>query len=195
MIYFGMKHDIAFKNILTLTLETNINDLQNQVIDDKAAMGIYSSKIEKIFSRNELLNELKRLFDINNSNSLYKISDYHFIILYYLIENMVIIHNEIINENGEGLFEELALKYIDFDELTGIFFWDTDFLIDKDTYNNLFTEQKEYMGFSEATFGAIHSLKPHPEELKIVKINYPKDWHTPKIYKYGHNYPFYINKT
>ena len=59
--------------------------------------------------------------------------------------------------------------YIDFDGLVDTYFWDTDFLLDAETFSQLDAEAKKKLAFSESLFGVIHGLPPHPEELVLRK--------------------------
>lgn len=55
--------------------------------------------------------------------------------------------------------------HIDFDELVDQYFWDTDFLLDAETFSQLDAGAKKRLGFSNGLFGVIHGLPPHPAEL------------------------------
>jgi len=43
---------------------------------------------------------------------------------------------------------------------------------------------------TKETFGVVHGLKPHPEEVKLKAIKIPKGWDASDIYKPGEDYPF-----
>jgi hypothetical protein len=59
--------------------------------------------------------------------------------------------------------------YIDFDALVDTYFWDTDFLLDAETFAGLDADAKKRLGFSPSVFGVIQGLSPHPDELVLRK--------------------------
>ena len=57
--------------------------------------------------------------------------------------------------------------HIDFDALIDTYFWDTDFLMDAESFARLSGEAKTNLGFSPSVFGVTQGLAPHPEELVL----------------------------
>lgn len=106
-----------------------------------------------------------------------------------VIYTAVCLHNDFA-QSGEALFSDLKIKHIDFGCVTDIFFWDENFLISSDIFDNLLPDAKRSLNFSEETFGVVHGLKPHPEEVKLKAIKIPKGWESSDIYKAGEDYPF-----
>ncbi len=53
-------------------------------------------------------------------------------------------------------------------------------------------DAKERLGFSQETFGVVHSLKPHPSELELEIMEIPANWswREEKFFKPGEDYPF-----
>ena len=47
------------------------------------------------------------------------------------------------------------------------YFWDTDFLMDAESFARLSAEAKTHLGFSPSVFGVTQGLAPHPEELVL----------------------------
>ena len=56
---------------------------------------------------------------------------------------------------------------IDFDALVDRYFWDTDFLLDAETFDQLDAAAKQRLGFTEGVFGVVQGLSPHPDELVL----------------------------
>ena len=56
-----------------------------------------------------------------------------------------------------------------FDHIVNNYFWDLDFLTDPDTFNNIGSEGKAAMCFSEGTFGVVNGLIPTSEELVMCE--------------------------
>ena len=57
--------------------------------------------------------------------------------------------------------------HIDCDALIDTYFWDTDFLMDAESFARLSVEAKTMLGFSPSVFGVTQGLAPHPEELVL----------------------------
>ena len=60
--------------------------------------------------------------------------------------------------------------HIDFDALIDTYFWDTDFLLDAESFARLSAEAKTNLGFSPSVFGVTQGLAPHPEELVLRRV-------------------------
>ncbi len=63
-------------------------------------------------------------------------------------------------QGGEGF-------HIDCDALIDTYFWDTDFLMNAESFVWLSAEAKTNLGFSPSVFGVTQGLAPHPEELVL----------------------------
>ena len=63
-------------------------------------------------------------------------------------------------KGGEGF-------HIDFDALVDTYFWDTDFLLDAESFAQLDADAKTRLGFSPSVFGVVQGLSPHPDELVL----------------------------
>ena len=57
--------------------------------------------------------------------------------------------------------------HINFAALIDTYFWDTDFLMDAESFARLSAEAKTNLGFSPSVFGVTQGLAPHPEELVL----------------------------
>src|SRR5499427_7399884 len=57
--------------------------------------------------------------------------------------------------------------HIAFEALIDTYFWDTDFLLDAESFARLSAEAKTNLGFSPSVFGVTQGLAPHPEELVL----------------------------
>lgn len=158
-------------------------------MDDDDVMSNFYEQTSKVFNRKELLSQIKKLLTAHKSNKLFRVTDYHFLILHDVIFTAVCLHNDFVQSEC-ALFCDLKIKNIDFGCVVDIFFWDEDFLISSDIFDNLPSDAKRSLNFSEETFGVVHGLKPHHEELKLKAIKIPKDWEAPEIYKPGEDYPF-----
>jgi hypothetical protein len=59
---------------------------------------------------------------------------------------------------------------IDFEAFIGLYFWDTDFLLEASTYAQLGAAAKQQLGFRADVFGVVSGLLPHPAELVLPPL-------------------------
>jgi hypothetical protein len=59
---------------------------------------------------------------------------------------------------------------IDFEAFVDMYFWDTDFLLDASTYEQLGAPVKQELGFRADLFGVVSGLLPHPAELVLKTV-------------------------
>jgi hypothetical protein len=59
---------------------------------------------------------------------------------------------------------------IDFEAFIGMYFWDTDFLLEASTYEQLGAPVKQQLGFRADLFGVVSGLLPHPAELVLKTV-------------------------
>ena len=59
---------------------------------------------------------------------------------------------------------------IDFEAFVDTYFWDTDFLLDASTYEQLGAPVKQQLGFRADLFGVVSGLLPHPAELVLKTV-------------------------
>lgn len=170
MLFFAEKPDIAFHKIVQYSLEIASENLKEEYLDDDDVMSNFYEQTSRVFNRKELLSQIKDILTAHTSNKLFRLTDYHFLILHDVIYTAVCLHNDFA-QSGEALFSDLEIKHIDFGCIADIFFWDEDFLISSDIFDNLLPDAKSSLNFSEETFGVVHGLKPHPEEVKL-KFDY-----------------------
>jgi hypothetical protein len=59
---------------------------------------------------------------------------------------------------------------IDFEAFIEVYFWDTDFLLDPSTYEQLGAPARQQLGYRADLFGVLSGLLPHPAELVLKTV-------------------------
>lgn len=59
---------------------------------------------------------------------------------------------------------------IDFEAFLGMYFWDTDFLLEASTYEQLGAPARQPRGYRADVFGVLSGLLPHPAELVLQPL-------------------------
>jgi len=194
MLRFAVPPDRAFQSIVTAAIEIPLDLLKDPCVDDNMAMCNCCEQIRTMFTRQLLLEQLKALLQAHLDNALYMPSEYHFMILYDILDTFVEIHNDTLRLDGLACAQvgDVMLGEIDFDWITELYFWDTDFLTPAETMDELTAEAKEMTGFSPGTFGVVHGLVPHPDELRL-KLEEPsmEPFENRSHYQEGEAYPYY----
>ena len=91
-------------------------------------------------------------------------------------------------KKGGGTTEKLG--EIDFDWIEETYFWDTDFLTPPETMDGLTAGDKEMTGYSPGTFGVVHGLARHPDELILKQAEPSTEPLDPtSYYQEGEAYP------
>ena len=149
MLRFAENPDIIFTEILELAFE------------DALEWELYSNKALK-----STIAELK---EKNRSPGLWRLTDYHYALIYDVLSNFVDVHNDFARETGQPILElqDHRIFRINLNALIDQYFYDTDFLLDPQLMLNMPSELKGSLGFSAETFGVVMGLKPHSKELRI----------------------------
>jgi hypothetical protein len=164
MLRFSNKPD----SIFLLLIDRAIHDVIGQIeMDDDPA------EQQEVFEC--LMPASSRLFDVagakvqlealrlaSGDEQLYKPTDYHWLLLYEVLEA----YCEGFNSLPHGpLHEKYGIERLDFGFIAEAFFWDTDFL--DSNLPDIPLELRQLMDVSPETFGLTAGLKPHPEELEL----------------------------
>jgi hypothetical protein len=128
----------------------------------------------RVFNFETTLKTLKRILMCHKRPGLYRLNDYHYLLLYDTLEYFCHIHNDMVKES-KGADEKkkmskvgaFYIEKISFDDLIGVYFYDIDFLMDADTMIELGIERRKDLGIHDENFGISQGMAPHPEELKI----------------------------
>ena len=114
---------------------------------------------------------LKGLLRASQDSALYQLTDYHWLLLYEVLDNFTEVFNdEPIYVGGGELVTKYGVKNIDFYDFIDCYFWDTDFLIEPDSMINMREKGRQSMAFNQEAYGVIQRWAPHPEELALTKV-------------------------
>jgi len=166
MLRFATKPDTVFPVFLHDAIEGTLDEIELDPSpeEQQEAFEALMPSSAKVFGFQEAKQQLRALHTALAETALYKPTDYHWLLLYELLE----LYSEGFNNMPHGrVCEAFGIQHIDFDLLVELFFWDNDFL-DVDI-PDMPLEARQHMGISPETFGLTAGMKPHPEEL-VLKI-------------------------
>jgi hypothetical protein len=154
MLYFARKPDLVFTAILHTALESEGESIKGSINNDLDLWEACYPESSRYFNAATCLDVLTQLFCASRDPLVYCPTDYHWLLLYEVLQNFCVIHNDLAPSAPKGWrpVGEFKLSEIDFDALVAVYFWDTDFLI-----------------------APIPGANRQPEELPIVPIE-PTLW-------------------
>lgn len=179
MLRFETPPDRIFMAIL----EESISLMIDLIREIKAVKDLPGNELEfllptagKVFGPLTAIKTRKRILACNKRPGLYRLNDYHYLLLYDTLQYFCEIHNDMVKEAHSGFEKQRMSKVgafyierIDFDALIDIYFYDIDFLMDGDTMIGLGLERRKELGLNDETFGISQGMAPHPDELKIKR--------------------------
>ncbi len=192
MIRFSLTPDECFQGIVTEAIEFFIDEFKNWGDESDEIMDSHIEQVREIFDAPTLLMTLEKLLEAHQAPGLYMPTDYHFLVLYDVLELTIELHNDLIEEEDSP--EEIGGKLlgkIDFDWIADYYFWDLDFLSSPQDMNNLSSDAKATMRFSKETFGVVNRMAPHPDELEMKLVNEKAELGATEFYSRGEDYPYY----
>ena len=192
MLRFSCRPDKVFHSMLSDALAMALDQLRMEFLEDEMMPW---TKSLSIMGREPLTAEVEKLKDAYHSPKLFMPTDYHFLILYEILEWFIEIYNDDPGAVGsEGTLAGVRIGRIDLGGVVDLYFWDTDFLFDPDTLNALTGEGKEMMGFRDTTFGAVNKLAPHADELALEECEPNSLSPSPGgLFEDGEDYPYWGN--
>jgi len=131
-------------------------------------------ELTRFFTRPQLIRVIERLLRASrDAGRWYRITDYHWLVLYASLQMYCDLHNDGATGTGDrvGPYE---IERIDFDALVGQFFFDTDFLMGPVL---LEAEEKSpgQLGPTRAAWKIAAGLKPGPKDLRLRPVERPRD--------------------
>lgn len=131
----------------------------------------------RCFTLARWIEEVEKLRAANLSRTVFRPTDYHWLILHEILEQFSETYND---DPGEPIVHAgTTIRALDFAAIVGSFFWDLDFLIPFEELSGLGLEGRRQLGINAETVGLAAGLAPHPEELRLEEVTEPR-WIVPE---------------
>jgi hypothetical protein len=121
-----------------------------------------------LITRRELVRLIDRLLAASRSDQLYRLTDYHWLVLYLCLQTYCDRHNDGIT-GTEGTVGPYEIDRVDFDAIVERFFFDTDFLL-----GPVLLQAEENapgrLGASRQSWKIAAGLKPDAADLELVPV-------------------------
>jgi hypothetical protein len=126
----------------------------------------------KVFPPRLAVETLRNLLRYLDRPEIYYLNDYHYLLLYDVLNFFVEIHNDRVSmarnrrDRKEASFvDPFSIETIDFDVIVDLYFFDIDFLTSPEVMLNLPAWFKET--YNPEAFALSQGMLPHPEELAL----------------------------
>jgi hypothetical protein len=131
----------------------------------------------RLFSSHLARNTLADLLEASQASALYQLTDFHWYLVYYVLQPFVEIHNDSAREDPSGRMAVGAylIGQIDFTFVLDHFFWDLDFLHNENLLN-LSPAQRHAHALSGEAWSIAAGLSPHHDELALHVWTGPPHW-------------------
>lgn len=139
MIYFQTKPDAVFEAILREALTSEGSEIQ--LLSDDGAIdsweGLYPETSRRL-PPYTAVRVLAQLLAAVNDAHVYRLTDLHWLVLYESLKNFCAIHNDLLTDFAQHTrpIGEYRLGELDGEALVAIYFWDTDFLLHSDAWDD-----------------------------------------------------------
>lgn len=192
MLRFATKPDAIFPVLLNDAIDETIDEINLDPIPDEQQEAFESlmPSSAKVFVLQDAKHQLRALQAALGETAIYKPTDYHWLLLYEVLE----VHSDGFNEVPHGrVRENFGIQHIDFDLLVELFFWDNDFLGEE--IPDLPLKARERLDISPETFGIMAGMKPHPEELvlKVCDAEFVKAFESTTFVPGSSMYPYWAD--
>ena len=131
MLYFAHKPDAVFIAILHAALESECESIKAFLDKDLDLWEGCYPESSRYFTADTCFDILTQLYCAMRDPIVYRPADYHWLLLYEVLQNYCVIHNDLAPSAPKGWrpVGKFKLREIDFDALVDLYFWDTDFLL------------------------------------------------------------------
>lgn len=173
MILFALPQDDVMSHILENALGLLVAELQQSVeCKDDAFWRSGYPLAERCFATETALRTAQQLLEISREPDCYRITDYHWLLLYDSLESFCELCNDEARQEPDGRCRigPYAFRKIDFDNLVELYFWDNDFLMPFGVVGRLGGKRREQLGIDDHVFGISQGWDPHPDELRVERL-------------------------
>lgn len=170
MLLFQQKPDKIFTEILrgALAVAIDVVKFPEEDKDGKYFKSVFPNA-SRNFSRELALYVLKELLEYHKDSNLWKMTDYHSVLLYDALKHYCDVVGDGAIDSGESVVSvgDYTVKEINFDDLIACYFKDVDFLLGEELFLDLPEKIKKQFGYSKEAFGIVTGMNPHFKELAL----------------------------
>jgi hypothetical protein len=169
MLRFPEIPDRVFIDILHAAIQHMQASLQGDHFDATGFSMRYPLSA-RVYVPDQAFTTLGRLLRASQSDTLYEVTDYHWLLLYEALKRFSRHFND--EDGGVGrIRRDYGLRAVDFDELVDLWFWDQDFLLTEEELDKLDAETQGHLAVRTASVRLVQGLRPRRQELTIKRAS------------------------
>ncbi|GJL67728.1 MAG: hypothetical protein NPIRA06_03630 [Nitrospirales bacterium] len=173
MLYFRTQPDVVFISFVRQALDRELQAVRRVAShNDAEAWLVEYPAVGTVFTPYSALITLEELLVAHEATMIYRLTDYHWLLVYECLKGYCLWHNDQIYD-GLVSFTMLGgyrFGLVDFETMTNRYFWDHDFieLLYADTDESDCCSCGEHTDSSDVDLS--YGLRPHPEKLKLTPV-------------------------
>lgn len=188
MLYFRTQPDSVFIAFVKHALHWELQGIRRiSSTNDGDAWLVGYPVLGMMFTPYSAVVTLEELLVANETSTVYRLTDYHWLLLYECLKNYCVWHNDQVHD-GSVPFTILGgyrFGLVDFETMTDRYFWDQEFM--ELLYANA-AEPDECSGGGNTDSSDLdlsYGLRPHPRKLKLTLVK-EAAWRIPEPQECGH---------
>jgi hypothetical protein len=170
MLLFQEKPDKIFTQILHEALDIAIDIVKFPDEDkDGEYYRLFFPNASKNFSRDMAFYVLEELKEYCADPNLWKMTDYHLVLLYDALKHYCDVAGDCAKDSGETMLSigDYKVWEVNFDDMIACYFRDLDFLHGEELFLDVPEAKKKCFGYRGESFGVAVGMKPHIKELAL----------------------------
>ena len=173
MLYFRTQPDAALIPFVRQALDGELHAVQRVASrNDVEAWLVEYPAVGVLFTPYSALVTLEKLLVAHEASMIYRLTDYHWLLLYECLKNYCLWHNDQINDGlvSYTMLGGYRFGLVDFETMTDRYFWDQEFmeLLYADAGEADCCPCREHTDWSDVDLS--YGLRPHPDKLKLISV-------------------------
>ena len=187
MLYFRTQPDAVFIPFVRQALDCGLQAVRRLASkNDGDAWLVEYPVVGTLFTPYSALITLEELLGAHEASTVYRLTDYHWLLVYECLKNYCLWHNDQIHDGSVSftMLGEYRFGVVDFETMTDRYFWDLEFM------ELLYAEEggsdccscRENAGMPDSDLS--YGLRPHPAKLKLTPVE-ETAWRIPEPHECG----------
>jgi hypothetical protein len=187
MLYFRTQPDAVFMPFVKQALDRELQDVRRIASrNDSDAWLVEYPAVGRLFTPYSALITLEALLVAHEASMVYRLTDYHWLLLYECLKNYCLWHNDQVEDRSVAftILGGYRFGVVDFGTMTDRFFWDLECmeLLYADADESECCPCGEQTDPSEMDLS--YGLRPHPDKLKLTLVE-EAAWRIPEPEEFG----------
>ncbi|MGP0592604.1 hypothetical protein ACTRXD_08715 [Nitrospira sp. T9] len=182
MLYFRTQPDAVFIPFVRQALDYELQSVRRVAShNDTDAWLVEYPAVGILFTPYSALITLEELLVAHEASMVYRLTDYHWLLLYGSLKNYCLWHNDQVHDESVSFTVLGGYRFgpVDFETMTDWYFWDHEFMellyADADESDCCLCGDHTDRSDIDLSYG----LRPHPDKLKLIPVEEPA-WRIPE---------------